>query len=76
MLEEVAIATGIATEFSATTCPFTACMVPPWFRSITFGPDQKLYGLDHGGNFYLVNEAGPQVVSGVTIPTYVEQVAF
>lgn len=75
-LEEVALATGFSIPFDENNCPFSACSVPPWFRSITLSPDGKLYGLDHSGNFYLMKGAEPQIVTGYSIPTYVEQVVF
>ncbi len=76
VLEEVSLATGISTELSGSACMFQNCNVPPWIRSITFGVDKQLYGLDHGGNFYLLSNAEIQVVSGVSVPPYVEQVVF
>jgi hypothetical protein len=76
ILEEVSLSDGSSTEFTTTTCPFFSCEVPPWLKSITLGPDKNLYGLDHGGGFYLLSDTDPLIMTEVIVPEYVEQVAF
>ncbi len=75
-LEEVSLSTGISTTLAASNCGFSTCKVPPWINSITLGPDNKFYGIDHSGNFYLLSALGPEVIVGIHVPPYVVQVVF
>ena len=68
---------GTYTELAASSCPFdvTNCAVPEWMQSISAGLGKELYGLDHGGNVYLIKQS--DVVSmGVAFPENVTQISF
>lgn len=68
--------TGAISEI--TTCPLEACRVPAWIQSISVGSNQKVFGLDHGGNIYEVKDSssGPSVTYLRSVSPIVSQVVF
>jgi hypothetical protein len=73
----VEVNTSSGSYSEPTTCPFdvTNCMVPEWMQSISAGYGKELYGLDHGGNVYLIKQS--DVVSmSVTFPENITQISF
>jgi hypothetical protein len=71
------VGTGFYTELDSSHCPFavTNCEAPVWMQSISAGTGDELYGLDQGGNIYLIRQADVDAI-GVQVPANVVQVSF
>lgn len=72
----VSASTGQPTEYSTATCPLKICQVPVWLQSISIGMDQRVFGLDHGGQIYELNADGTLTTLPDVVSPTIQQVSY
>jgi len=67
------LVTGSGDYAAMGACPFTTCQLPVWFKSFSFGAGTGVYGLDHGGGIWRMDDASTAVALS-SVPAFVAQV--